>query len=361
LKNFAPTSAHLANQAGCSRLGPGELMVVHRRAAADMLWDCSLAQSCESAIEGGFQMLPKEPPRSGQMGFLYVPPFRVQGISIAGEQTCVQVPELDVTFDIGLCPRIALTTPYIALSHGHMDHLAGLPYYFSQRVFQKIGVGKCVCPAAIAKPLITMMNAWIPLEQQRTPFEIIGLEPDQQIEVKNNVFLRGIEMRHTVPALGYALVERRSKLKPEFAEYPQEKLRELKAAGTEITRMLEIPLVAYTGDTEFGPNLYREEFASARIVITECTFLEHDHKSRASIGKHMHINDIAQLLEVWKAEAVVLIHLSRRTNMATSRQALEKIVGREQCQRVHFLMDYRANRSRYEAQMVEAGAEHADE
>jgi hypothetical protein len=52
----------------------------------------------------------------------------------------VQVPELDVCFDIGLCPRIALTSPYVAISHCHMDHVAGLPYYFSQRMFQKIGM-----------------------------------------------------------------------------------------------------------------------------------------------------------------------------------------------------------------------------
>jgi ribonuclease Z len=223
-------------------------------------------------------------------------------------------------------------------------------------VFQKIGVGKCVCHAAIAKSLGAMMTSWVPLEQQRTPHEIIPLEPDQQIEVKNNIFLRGIEMRHTVPAMGFALVERRSKLKPEFLDLPQEKLRELKSSGVEITRLLEIPQVAYTGDTEFGPNLYRDEFVNAKIVITECTFLEHDHKSRASIGKHMHINDIAQLLSSWKAEAVILIHLSRRTNMAQSRQELEKLVGPEQIQRVHFLMDLRANRMRYEAQLAAAGA-----
>ena len=301
-------------------------------------------------------MLPKEPPRSGQNGFLYVPPYRVQGISIAGEQTCVQVPELDVNFDIGLCPRIALAAPYVALSHGHMDHIGGLPYYFSQRVFQKIGPGKVVCHAAIAKPLAAMMQMWIPLEQQRTPYEIIPLEPDQQVEIKNNILLRAIEMRHTVPTLGYGVIERRSKLKPEFVDLPQEKLRELKTSGVEITRLLEIPLVAYTGDTEFGPNLCRDEFVNAKIVITECTFMENEHESRASVGKHLHVSDIARLLEVWKAEAVVLIHLSRRTDMATSREQLEKLVGREQCRRVHFLMDYRANRQRYEQQTLAVAA-----
>ncbi len=42
-------------------------------------------------------MLPKTPPRTGQVGFLYAPPYRIQGISVAGEQTVVQIPELDRT------------------------------------------------------------------------------------------------------------------------------------------------------------------------------------------------------------------------------------------------------------------------
>lgn len=306
-------------------------------------------------------MLPKEPPKQGQMGFLYVPPYRVQGISIAGEQTCVQVPELDIAFDIGLCPRPALASPWVAISHGHMDHVAGLPYYFSQRMFQKIGVGKCVCPAALERPLLNMMAAWVAVEQQRTPHEIIGLEPDQQIEIKNNIFLRAIEVLHTVPALGYAIIEKRSKLKPEFSELPQEKLRELKSSGVEITRTLEIPLVAYTGDCEFGPYLFRDEFASAKIVLTECTFLEDEHRSRAGVGKHLHIDDIARMLPVWQADAVVLVHVSRRTNMQTSRQHLLKLVGEELASRVHFLMDHRANRAHYEQQLANSSSAKADE
>jgi ribonuclease Z len=304
-------------------------------------------------------MLPKEPPRSGQMGFLYVPPYRVQGISIAGEQTCVHVPELDLAFDIGLCPRPALTANYIALSHGHMDHVAGLPYYFSQRMFQKIGVGKCVCHHLLAKPLVNMMQGWAAVENQRTPFEVLPLRPEEQIEIKNNIHLRGIEVSHTVPALAYGVIERRSKLKPEYVELPQEKLRDLKALGVDITRTLDIPLVAYTGDCEFGPYLFRDEFAEAKILIAECTFLEDEHRSRAGVGKHLHIDDIARMLEVWKAEAVILIHLSRRTNMATSREHLEKIVGAQHASRVHFLMDFRTNRARYERQLAEAEARSA--
>ena len=81
-------------------------------------------------------MLPKEPVRRPQLGFIYAPPYRIQGVSIAGEATAIQVPELDLGFDIGECPRALLSSNVVALSHGHMDHIAALIYYFSQRHFQ---------------------------------------------------------------------------------------------------------------------------------------------------------------------------------------------------------------------------------
>ena len=189
-------------------------------------------------------MLPKMPPKAGQVGFLYVPPYRIQGISVAAEQTVIQVPELDVVFDMGTCPRIALSSPYVALSHGHMDHVGGLPYYFSQRMFQRMGVGTCVCPPSVAGPLEAMMASWVDLERQRTPHRIVPLAPGDEFEIKNNIYLRAIETSHTVPAQGYAAIEHRSKLREEFRELPQERLRAMKNEGIEITRTMEIPLVA---------------------------------------------------------------------------------------------------------------------
>jgi len=298
--------------------------------------------------------VPNEPQRRPSYGFLYLPPYRVQGYSIAGEETFVQIPELDVCFDVGRAPRLSLTSNHIALTHGHMDHCAGLAYYYSQRSFQGMGTGTVLCHPLMVEPINKMMTAWIDIERQKTPYKVVAMEPEQEFELKNHIFLRAFKTDHTDESLGYTVVEKRSKLKDEYAQYPQEKLVELKKAGEEITYIREIPLIAYMGDTGPGLHFYRDDVANARILITECTFLEHDHRSRARAGKHLHLSDIVKILERVNAQNVILTHLSRRTHLGQARKQIDALVPADWRDRVHILMDYRANRERYKQQVAES-------
>ncbi len=286
------------------------------------------------------------------MGFLYLPPFRVQGISVAGEEAVVQLPELDLAFDIGLCPRPVLSSKTIALSHAHMDHIAGLPYWFSQRSFQQQPPGRVVCHHAIAGAIDRMMQSWVDLEQQRTPYEVVSLAPGQSTPLGRDRELHAVEVPHTVPALGYCVTERRRKLKPEFAKIPSSEIRALRERGEEITHDVEIPLVAYTGDTAPGDHLLQDGFKKAKILIVECTFFLAEHYDRAGKGKHLHIRDIERYLGQWEAEDVVLVHLSRRTPLPLAREVVADVA---QGRRVHLLMDGRTNRARYDAQLAAAG------
>jgi ribonuclease Z len=304
-------------------------------------------------------MIPHEPPRTPHPGFLYFPPFRVQGYSIAGEETVVQVPELDVCFDIGRCPRFALASPYVALTHGHMDHAAGLAYYFSQRHFQGMGVGTVLCSPALAEATRRMMEAWVDIEAQRTPFKVIPMTPGDdsgEFELKKGFHLRAFETMHTPSSLGYSIVEKRSKLKEEYAGLPQSKLVELKEAGEPITYIKEVPQVTFTGDTAPGSHFTRPEVTNARVLVTECTFLEAGHRDRARIGKHLHLSDIVKLLPNLEAEAVVITHLSRRTHLGQAKEQLQKAIPPEHLDRVFLLMDHRTNRARYERQLEAAKA-----
>ncbi|RNC80269.1 MAG: MBL fold metallo-hydrolase [Phycisphaera sp.] len=299
-------------------------------------------------------MIPKPPPREGQIGFLYCPPYRIQGTSVAGESTTIMVPELDVCFDMGAPLRCALASKFVALSHGHMDHIGGLAYYASQRQFQGMGEGTIVCDKRIADDVRNMMKGYNDLERQKTPYKLVELDENEELEVKNNMFLRGFATEHTSPSFGWVIVEKRSKLKPELVGLPQEKLRELKDRGQEITMTLEVPLIAYTGDTLPGPHLVRDDVRRAQVVVSECTFFEPDHKARAKIGMHLHIDDIAEWAGVLEAEALILTHISRRTHMTYVRKRLDEALSDDVRSRVHVLMDHRACKERYEQQAEEA-------
>jgi ribonuclease Z len=285
-----------------------------------------------------------DPPRNTPMGCVSVPPFRVQGVSIAGEETAVQVPELGVCFDIGRCPRMALTSGHVALSHGHMDHSAGIAYYFSQRHFQGMGVGTVVCHPAIEQAIHNVMHAWVDLEAQKTPYNVIGLPPDGEVEVRNNTVLRGFATLHTVPSLGFVVVEKRSKLRPDLVGQPQAAILAAKNRGESVAVMHEVPLVCYTGDTMWGPHFDRPDVLEASILIAECTFLEPGHQSKAAIGQHLHLDDIVHLLKRSTAKAVILTHVSRRTHMSLVRKQIEEAVSAEDRQRLYLLMDSRPQR-----------------
>ena len=99
-----------------------------------------------------------------------------------------------------------------------------------------------------------------------------------------------------MPALSFVAVEKRSKLKPEFTGLSQSELRGIKNKGTEITYTVDIPMVAYSGDTEMNPSLVSTEFCESKVVITECTFFEDEHRERAKVGKHLHVQ---QLKDTW--------------------------------------------------------------
>ena len=84
--------------------------------------------------------------------------YTVVGYSVAGEESVVQIPELNVCFDIGRCPYFALTSDIVCLTHGHMDHIAGVAYYLSQRFFQGMKPGTIILPAELHRPVETLLR-----------------------------------------------------------------------------------------------------------------------------------------------------------------------------------------------------------
>ena len=113
--------------------------------------------------------------------------FTLMGFSVGGVESVIIVPELDCAFDIGRCPHEALTINNVLLSHGHTDHVAGLPYYFAQREFQGIEKGRALVPAGLIDPLEDLLQVWGRIDGHVPPHEFIPMRDGDEYEIDTPV------------------------------------------------------------------------------------------------------------------------------------------------------------------------------
>ena len=49
------------------------------------------------------------------------------------QETCIILPRLKLAFDIGRCPQRSVFQQTVLVSHGHLDHIGGLPFHVASR------------------------------------------------------------------------------------------------------------------------------------------------------------------------------------------------------------------------------------
>ena len=98
-------------------------------------------------------------------------------------------------------------------------------------------------------------------------------------------------------------------------------------------------MIAYLGDTTNGPVFDEPDVQNAEVLVTECTFFDDIHRAKAKAGRHLHVDEVAQIVPKLKNQHIIVAHVSRRTGMRRAKAILRKRVGDEQMKRIHFLMD----------------------
>lgn len=261
------------------------------------------------------------------------------GYSVAGEESVIGMPQLDVCFDIGKAPDQIIPIQNILLTHGHMDHAAGIAYYLSHRNFLKMSPGVVLTPPNTIDSLNQILQAWGRLDGSRIPAQLVPMRPGDEYKVKPNLFVRAFPTKHTRESIGFCVIERRKKLRPEYHDLSGPELVQLKKKGVSIDNPLEIPIVTYLGDTSYVDFSQLDYVANSQILIAECTFFEDEHTDRADAGRHMHIDEFGPLLERMNNRYIVITHLTQRTTVGQARAMLRKRLPSDVFKKIYFLMD----------------------
>jgi ribonuclease Z len=163
------------------------------------------------------------------------------------------------------------------------------------------------------------------LDRGRQNVNLVGVEPGQEFELSREHVVTAFATTHTIPSRGFVVWDRRHKLKEEYQGLPGDKIRDLRLAGTAVTREVRIPLVAYTGDTSpAGIDNYPPVY-DAKILITELSFIRANHR-REKIHKfgHMHLDDFLERADRFRNELIVAAHFSTRYHRTEVLKLLDK-------------------------------------
>ena len=266
------------------------------------------------------------------------------GYSVAGEETVIAIPQLDVCFDIGKAPDQLIPINNVLLTHGHMDHAAGIGYYLSHRKFCGQSPGTLLAPENLLQPIRQIIDAWGKLDGNVIPVNLVGVKPGDEYRIKPNLFARVFPTNHCRGSVGYTIIEKRKKLKTEYLSLTGPQIVELKKQGIQIDNQIEMPIATYLGDTRYVDYSKLDYVAKSKILIAECTFFIDEHIERADAGRHMHIDEFARLMEGLQNEHIIVTHLTQRTGMAEIRKIMKKKLTKEISDKVTLLMAHMPKR-----------------
>lgn len=239
--------------------------------------------------------------------------MKLEGVSIAGIETCIAAPELRVVLDLGRCTPIAVQQPVVLVSHGHLDHIGAIAQHAARRAMMSMSEGVYLVPAAVAPQVEALLNAAGELDGQVIPRRVVPLAAGESFRIGKHRFVRPFRTFHRVPSQGYTVWEERHRLREEFRGLPGERIGELRKSGVVIEELQEVPLLSFTGDTRSEVLEHNPELQRTEALVIETTFLDErvDTASARSMG-HIHLQEVIERAALLPEGEVVLSHFSAR-------------------------------------------------
>lgn len=206
---------------------------------------------------------------------------------------------------------------HIFLTHGHVDHIAGLWSIVNTR---NNAMGDREKPLIVYYPDgnrgIEMYADFLKRSNSELRFELkfVPVKHGEKIFLRNSgSFVRYVQpfvVNHTYSEIsfGYHVIDVRKRLKEEYKILPTEAISKLAkelGSGT-ITESYEKKILTVSGDTIL---LKKEDIIDTETLFHECTFLK---KEDRKFNNHASLEEVIELVKSSNIKTLVLYHISSR-------------------------------------------------
>lgn len=263
-------------------------------------------------------------------------PHAIKALSVAGLETCIHVPKYDLLFDIGRCPEWAVPVRNVLVSHGHTDHAGGLHFHTSHRTLQGMKPPQYFVPPEIGDLTVNALHVQNVLGGGvHDEAVVVCLAPGDTLDLNQSTFVQSFKTDHRVPAQGYIVLSRKNKVKAEYVGLKGSEYAKLRAQGVVFQEEVATPEVVYSGDTRIEGLLSDPIIGQARLLVTECSFIDGVIDLAREWG-HIHLDEIVHALREGKLqnEQILLTHFSNRYKRDDILRALDEKVPAEYRDRI---------------------------
>src|SRR5207237_1613360 len=115
--------------------------------------------------------------------------------------------ELGIALDVGRGPDLLISMPHLFVTHAHLDHSGGIPFYAGQRRLQRIPGGTVYVPEESADDFRALMALHSKMEGTSYDIAIAGMRPGDDVRVGRTIRVRAHQATHRIAARAYEVIE----------------------------------------------------------------------------------------------------------------------------------------------------------
>jgi len=186
-------------------------------------------------------------------------PWSVSGIETSVAVRCGGQGAVCIGFDMGYSEKEIIHAQNIFISHGHMDHVAGVAHHAKKRAIYGLPPATYFAPEDLVEPLKEIGRQYDKMHGKETLLSNLDIRPfneGDKVDIPGKRLVKAFRTTHRVQSQGYLVYEKVKRLRNDLKDLSSEDIKKRRDLGETVTEENYIPVIAYTGKIMLQVDLY---------------------------------------------------------------------------------------------------------